>query len=1429
MVVAVPGESVSDRWHAPLLMAVDVPAAGSILRSGTWFAGQGWILSDSPIREVTVWVAGRLLCHATYGVFRPDLASGFPQYPAADHAGFSFSARLDLPPQDNLELIIRAQTVAGIFHEERVAVSLHSGNACLLSHPDPGTCADARVPLELHVDAVRLTGRGTLQVVGWAIGATPMREICVYDDQRLLGTADLGLPRADIVVLRPEAGRCGFMFATDLGANRTSLQTVRVRAKASGDVVREVVVPVESTGVGSDGSDDDGIILMECDHASIAKSGEIRVDGWAFGGSDVAELRILLDDQELGPASERVVRDDVGETYSGAAHALQSGFRFRYTLGRPIEGPHVLSLRATAPRATTRVLHLPVFAIEPALCIDQLASPPREQTVPFKCEIDTPVLSGGSAAEPITGHLTIQGWALARAGVAGIEILLDGTRVGRAYFGIRREDVASAFPDWSGALNCGFGMSIPPKTLKPGRRQVCVRVSDNAGRISDVEFTILVEQSGTETPAEMLRQSLPLSVLQLNRQILTGLRWAPCFHLVLDLRTAGTNLTAAATTLADLAAQEYDAWQLTLLVGRNSIEEGALRGLLENDDRLAERAAFDDGDGSWPALPRPLKFPNSSIFTGLLRAGDRLGCDALLEIAVATGLDPQADFVYSDERRADPATGSIRAFFKPQWSPDLLLSTNYIGRAWFAQASLLDCIGSSSRSLLLHGDYDLVLRLTHAAARIIHVPKVLCERATGMIDDAITEQLALCRTMEERSIAGQVSAGPVTGVYRLQRSIRRAGLISIIIATRAARGLVRTCIESIRRITTYRDFEIVCIENIPFADTDSRTWVRGHADRVITTDDTFNWSRFNNQAVTAASEEADYYLFLNDDVEIIQPDWLNALLEHAQRDDVGAVGALLLYPDLSIQHAGMFMPTVGAARHAFRFSRPEEPGPFGLTLAQREVIGVTGACMMVRREVFERLGRFDETHTIVNNDLDFCLRCIDSGLRVVYTPHSLVVHHEMASRSSQDDAYHIERFEHAWGSRFAQGDPYYHPALARHRDDFSLDPEPLTVIQANRATASTDQVRTILALKLDHIGDFITAFPAFRHIKRCFPRARLCALVSTAAVAIAALEPSIDEVIEFNFFNAKSGLGKLDVSETDLMALQRQLEPYRFDVAVDLRKHLETRHILRCSGAAVAAGFDYDGRFPWLDVALEWEGDAPLVPKRRHISEDLIDLVDAVANHFAANPAVCRPVDSGTAPATATLPAPHERLFDKPVVCVHPASGNALRQWPAEHFAQLIALLLRACDVNIAIIGGPDERELVESIAASAEHPESVHGLAGIVRLRDLPTFIARCAMFVGNNSGPKHLAAALGIPTIGIHSGVVDAQEWAPIGRTAIAIRRDMSCSPCYLTKPEQCPRGFACLTETLPGQILDTCIKLLMISAPGVLRPRIGTPKLV
>ncbi len=518
------------------------------------------------------------------------------------------------------------------------------------------------------------------------------------------------------------------------------------------------------------------------------------------------------------------------------------------------------------------------------------------------------------------------------------------------------------------------------------------------------------------------------------------------------------------------------------------------------------------------------------------------------------------------------------------------------------------------------------------------------------------------------------------------------------------------------------------------------------------------------------------------------------------------------------------MPTPGRGRHTSRFAREDDPGAFGRALTERNVLGVTGASMLVRRAFFESLGGFDEAHSIINNDLDFCLRSLDRGKRVVYTPYCRLIHHEMSSRSSMNDLYDIEYFENTWGSRFAEGDPYYNPFLSRSEDNGGADPEPVELIYGGHPMMQRDEVRAILAVKLDHVGDFITAFPAFRRLRERFPRAKLSVLASTASAKLARLEPAIDQVIEFNFFNEASGQGRIPLSEEALEALGRRLAVEGFDIAIDLRKHTETRDLLRYAGAKITAGFDVQSRFPWLDVAVEWDEDRPLFAKRQHVADDLTRLVEAVSIACDGDRrmiGVAAPEHSAAAP----LSAESEALFHKPVLCVHPASGTPMRTWPAKHFAELIDLILAEYDVNVALIGSASEGRVLGDIAAAVRMPGLVTPLGGRIPLDKLPQFLARCALFIGNNSGPQHVAAGLGVPTLGIHSGVIDSHEWAPVGPAAVAVRRNMMCSPCYFALPEQCSRGLACLNELRPGDVIGTCRRLLAIRG-GAARRQANSP---
>ncbi|HVH78797.1 MAG TPA: glycosyltransferase [Stellaceae bacterium] len=871
--------------------------------------------------------------------------------------------------------------------------------------------------------------------------------------------------------------------------------------------------------------------------------------------------------------------------------------------------------------------------------------------------IDLPALARGLAVEVVRGPLIVDGWAAARDGIASIDIDVDGQYVSAVSYGAAGQQFAAALPLGADAdIRCFYAV-VPAWALANGKRRVRVSLKTKVGRHVETDFSIRVERTISELGPGLLRRKMPLSEIQLANRILNGLAWHPHFGLLIAIGEIDEEISSARRTLISLRDQAYGAWHATIVRRGRVLPRQAAERLLDGLTGIAERVDVRldapaaelladlvtmAGQGGQPDL------------VGILLAGDVMGCDALLEMAIASGLQPDAEFFYSDERRVSPVSNQSEAFFKPQWSPDLLTATNYIGRFWCTLPTILRRIRATMGDWFQFGDYDLVLRCTEATSGICHVPKLLCERGRPQVDHPDQERASLGRAMQRRGIDGKIEDGSVPGSYRLRRMVDALGLVSIIIPTCAAEGRIKTCIETLRSLTAYRSFEIVCVENIPAAQPNWKAWVRENADIVVPGGDTFNWSRFNNRGAQAA--KGGFLLFLNDDVEIIDPDWLDALLEQAMRSDVGVVGARLLYPDRTVQHAGIFWTPRGG-RHAFRGTSMAEPGYFALSLTERDVLAVTGACYMVRREAFEALGGFDESHTIVNNDVDFCLRCWERGKSVIYTPHAALIHHEATSRRDLDDIFDAEGFYRRWGRKLRDGDPFYHPFLSREGDDFAADGEPVELVYSSRPLFERAQVRNILAAKLDHIGDFVTAVPALRRLQRHFPQARLYLLAAPGVAELAELVPGLAGTIEFEFFFARSGLGQRELTDNDFRELQQRLQPYRFDLAIDLRKAPETRPVLRYSGAPWLAGFDHNGQFPWLDVVMEWETDPIAAGKRSHVSEDLLRLVDAVATAVEPNSGFDRqPMNAAQRVRSGSYPA------GRKLVCIHPGVGSPIRQ-----------------------------------------------------------------------------------------------------------------------------------------------------------------------
>lgn len=1377
-----------------VLIQIDQPKPGDRVQPGAVLSGAGWAIAPADIEAVEIYLDGALLAHAKHGLPRPDVARNFPHYRHVESCGFAFSATV--PPGQDIseasELAVAVRTVRG--EAGRRSVGL------LPAQPRTGAAAETW-PIRVFAEEVRLDPAGNLQLRGWALARAPLEEVAVYLGTDRLGEARLGIERPDIAAqypTYPNARQSGLVFEASLKGRRPGPASLRLQAAAAGER-RQVILPLTippgaapaKAAKAAAAAPASQVVVCSCDRAVVG--GTLLVSGWAFAPGGLAAIEAAHGGTVLGAAELGGLRADVAAAYPDAPEARHSGFRLQMPAPEGVGAGDVLTLTMRAETGERRVLEVTLEAAPEGTASAASAAAPAPGTG-MRLEIDNPTLEGDRAGSPVRGALTIAGWAVAPAGIESIELFCDDRPLGRAYLGMRREDIARVFPDHKGALLAGWALVLPPGAMAEGGRAIRVVAREAGGDTMERRFALDVEAADS-VAGSTIRRTMPRAEVAFGLTLLGQQPGGPPPFRVYVVPAPDV---ALAPTLASLAAQTYPHW--SAVVVRSNAQPGEVEVL----------AAFPDLEARAQALPlRRIPAPKAGELCLMVRAGDELGCDALLELAIAHALPPRPGLVYADDLRPDPAHGKRATFHKPAWSPELLLGLDYVSRAASFRAEILAPARLDVATLLALPDHDAALRLAEAAGPIGHVPKVLVARGPALFE---ASGEAIAAALARRGEPGEVRPLAVAGLWKPARRVPAPPRISIVMPTCGGGDHIRTCIPSIRGTTAGLDVEIVVLDNVADPASPLKAWLLEHADIVVDMPEAFNWSRFNNVGAAAATGEV--LLFLNDDVEAIEAGWLDALLQHALRPQVGVVGAKLLYPDGKVQHAGQFLAETHA-RHAFRFADRNDPGPFGLALVAREMMSVTGACMAVRRDVFDRLHGFDEAHTVINNDLDFCLRARDANYAVVYTPHAELIHHELASRAAILDIYDEARFESAWRLRFLEGDPYHTARLMTDSDHYTPDAEPVVPIHVGPEGPAAADVRRILAVKLDHIGDYLTALPALEQLRRRFPGAEITLLAPPATAALARAGGVADDIVEFSFFHARSGLGQKEVSDAEFEVLGARLAAGRFDMAIDLRLVPDTREVLRHTGAPFLVGYDYQGRFPWLTVSLEWEGDARLLAKRQHVSERLVQLV-------AAAEAACQPLGrlrpgavlpARTAPGLRDLP---ETFLARPLVCVHPGVGNVVRQWPAKHYAALIDMLAARAGVAAVLIGGPDEQQIADEVLAHVTQKERVASLVGRVKLSELGQVMQACAMFVGNNSGPKHLAASLGVPTLGIHSFVVDAAEWGPLGPAAFAVRKQMVCGPCYLEFASDCPRNLACLNELKPRAAYAACLRLLAMRPP-------------
>lgn len=442
----------------------------------------------------------------------------------------------------------------------------------------------------------------------------------------------------------------------------------------------------------------------------------------------------------------------------------------------------------------------------------------------------------------------------------------------------------------------------------------------------------------------------------------------------------------------------------------------------------------------------------SGEFTGFLDHDDELSIDALYENVKLLNDHQEADLIYSDEDKINPEGKRIEPYFKPDWSPDLFLSYNYICHFAVCRKKILDKIKGFRKGFEGSQDYDLLLRFTEKTDKIFHIPKVLYHwrqikgSAATFHKEKITHIENTIRALKDALKRRKIEADVEKGIhfdqfesYRVRRKIKGSPLVSIIIPMRDMVSFLKRNLRGIEEKTDYKNYEVIIVDNNS-REKETLDYFKTLKEkdniRIIEYKDEFNFSKINNFTVKKAKGE--HILFLNNDIEAISQGWLAAMLEHSARKEVGAVGAKLIFPNDTIQHAGTVLGLGGVAGHSHKHFPADSNGYFGALNTIRNYSAVTAACLMTKKKVFEEVDGFDEIHlSVAFNDVDLCLKIREKGYLVIYTPFSALYHFESKSRGYDLNPDEIMYMKNRWG-KILFSDPYYNPNLTFDSEDFRI-------------------------------------------------------------------------------------------------------------------------------------------------------------------------------------------------------------------------------------------------------------------------------------------------------------------------------------------------------------------------------------------------------
>jgi len=668
-------------------------------------------------------------------------------------------------------------------------------------------------------------------------------------------------------------------------------------------------------------------------------------------------------------------------------------------------------------------------------------------------------------------HLKISGWCVA---ISGDKITKVRARVGKknfpARFGNVRPDIGLRYDNRPGALRSGFLLNA---IIPPGRNQVVIEARSGGGPwetffVHPVRGPIFREQlnGDSEVASDYTRwircyDRLEREDVHRIRAQIAGFHYSPLISILLPVYNS--NLRWLRRTILSVKKQLYPSWELCIVDDASTNRKlwPFLQRCARRDRRIKVMRRTENGHIS-AASNDALRLASGDFVT-LLDHDDELAPTALYFVAYALNENRDLQLLYSDEDKLDEQNRRCEPYFKSDWNPELFLAQNFLSHLSVYRTDLVRRVSGFRIGFEGSQDYDLTLRCVEQIRpeQIKHLPWVLyhwrmadestASSATAKPYAHQAARRAVQEHLDRAGIAGNVLLGH--GVY-LQTKYTlptERPLVSILIPTRDQVASLQRCLDSIFHKTDYPAYELIVLDNQSY-DSEALEFLAALKNRervrVERIEGSFNYSQLNNRGVQLSGGH--FIALLNNDVEVINDEWLSELVSRAMRPEVAMVGARLWYSNGTIQHAGVILGAGGIASHAHLGLRRFHPGYFSRAHLAQDLSAVTTACALVKREAYMQIGGFDSNLAVTFNDVDFCLRLRQAGYRIVWTPDAQLIHHESTSRGVEDSPpkqtrflAEVEYMKSKWGN-VLQRDPFYNPNLSLDENLFTLAFPPRT-------------------------------------------------------------------------------------------------------------------------------------------------------------------------------------------------------------------------------------------------------------------------------------------------------------------------------------------------------------------------------------------------